>query len=550
MDFRILGPLEVRDDDRVIPLGGVKPRAVLAILLLRANQVVSTDRLVDELWGEQPPKTAGHTLQVFVSDLRGALAASSDGEGSQRLIVTKAPGYLIQLEPDQLDLDRFERLAEEGRLALAEGRAEAAAATLREALAIWRGPPLADLAYEAFAQAAITRLDELRLAALEDRIEADLTLGMHRELVAELQTLVGEHPLRERCRGQLMLSLYRSDRQAEALQAYQEARQALVAELGIEPSRVLKELELAILRQDETLAPEQRPRPEVTAPDRSILVAPGSLASLDQLLAVAEPLTRRPRREIIIGAVIGDPSELGSVTAELEEVRQRLVEKGASTRVAAFTSNERGADLVRFASEQDVDFLLVDAPRALLAEGVTPTDLAKVWESAPCDVGVLVAADGGSISPLTGRPILVPFGGGEHEWAAVEVGAWLAAVEGATLRLLGSAARRRRAKRDASRLLAGVSLITQRAAGVPAEPLLVPPGEEPVLAASEDAGLLVLGLSDRWSREGLDQVRLNLARRAQAPTLLVRRGLRPSGLTPHEGMSRYTWSLDESLGSG
>src|SRR5919106_5689545 len=276
MDFRILGPLEVRDADHVIPLGGVKRRAVLAVLLLHANQVVSTDRLIDELWGERPPKTAAHTLQVFVSDLRGALTASSERAGLPQLILTRAPGYLIQLEPDQLALDRFGRLAQEGRLALAEGRADAAAATLREGLALWRGAPLADLAYEAFAQAAIPRLEELRVAALEDRVEAELSRGMHRELAGELQALVAEHPLRERLRGQLMLALYRSDRQAEALQAYEEARQALVDGLGIEPSKVLQELQLAILRQEEGLA-ARPPSPqgvahEATAPDRSILV--------------------------------------------------------------------------------------------------------------------------------------------------------------------------------------------------------------------------------------------------------------------------------------
>ena len=241
LDFRLLGPLEVRDDGRSLALGGRKQRSLLAILLLHANEAVSDDLLTDGLWGERPPKTAGTALQVHVSALRKLLSAER--------LERRAPGYLLHVEPEELDLARFERLCAEAR----GQEPEAAAATLAEALALWRGRPLADFAYDSFAQGEIARLEELRLGAIEQRIEAELALGRHAELVGELEALVGEHPLRERLREQQILALYRCGRQAEALEAYRQARQTLVEELGIEPSPALKELEKAILAQDVAL---------------------------------------------------------------------------------------------------------------------------------------------------------------------------------------------------------------------------------------------------------------------------------------------------------
>ncbi len=212
-EFRILGPLEVADGEEVLSLTGHKQRALLALLLLDANRVVSTDRLVDALWGEQPPRTAATSLQNFVSQLRKLLGSD--------VLVTKPPGYQLRISPQQLDLDRFVQLVEEAR---AEDSAVERAEKLRRALAIWRGPPLADLGFEAFAQQEIGRLDELRLAALEDRVDAELEGGGHSDLVGELEAFADEHPLRERLRSQLMLALYRSGRQAEALQIYHDTR--------------------------------------------------------------------------------------------------------------------------------------------------------------------------------------------------------------------------------------------------------------------------------------------------------------------------------------
>ena len=245
VEFRILGPLEASRHGQPLELGAGKQRALLVLLLLRAGEIVSTDRLIDALWGERPPPSALNSVHIYVSQLRKAL-------GNGRL-ETRGHGYLLALEPEQLDLGRFERLLGDGRELLASGDADRAAGALRAALGLWRGPPLSDVAFEPFAQAEIARLDELRLAALEERIEADLALGRHAELVPELEGLVREHPLRERLRAQLMLALFRSGRQSEALDAYQQARRLLSTELGLEPGRRLRELEAAILRQDAQL---------------------------------------------------------------------------------------------------------------------------------------------------------------------------------------------------------------------------------------------------------------------------------------------------------
>ena len=532
MEFRILGPLEVWDDGGEVSLGGPKPRALLAVLLLHLNEVVPGDRLIDELWGEDSPQDAAAALRVNVSRLRKTLPPD--------VLTTRSPGYVLRVEPDQLDLHRFERLVDEGRSLLARGLAAAASERLRDALALWRGPALADFAYESFAQAAISRLDEIRLAAVELRIDADLALGRHDQLVGELEALVAEHPFRERLRMDLMTTLYRSGRQAEALDAYQDARRALVDGLGIDPSPALHDLERAILRQDPSL--------DVGAPtparvhggaERSILVAITDEARIESLLAVAELLVRYPPRVMILARLVSDASELRSVSVWLEEHRSALEARSVVSRAASFTVTAPGAELARIATELDVDLLLADAPDELLAEGAPNEQLTAVLENAPCDVALLVPREA---SPVHG-PVLVPFGGAEHDWAAVELGAWFARAAGAPLLLAGAAAVPEQGKRDASRLLSHGALAVQRVLGISAEPLLTPPGEEGMLAASRDAGLLVVGLSTRWHREGLGEARLALAREATPPMLLVRRGLRPGGLAPPAALTRFTWSI-------
>jgi DNA-binding SARP family transcriptional activator len=530
MEFRILGPLEVWAETGEVPLGGRRPRALLALLLLHANEVVSSDRLIDELWGDDSPEGAAAALRVNVSRLRKALP--------QDVLTTRSPGYVVRVEPGQLDLHRFELLADEGRSLLARGLAGEASQRLQEALALWRGPALADFAYQDFAQAAIARLEEIRLAAVELRIDADLALGRHYELVAELETLVAEHRHRERFRMYLMTALYRAGRQAEALDAYQDARRVLVDGLGIEPSPALQELERAILQQDPALnIPMATPGVREIA-ERSILVSVTDEARVAVLLAVAERLAQNPPRIMIIARLVPDPAELRSVSAWLEEQRSALERRGFTARAASFTSQVPGEELARLAAELDVELLLADSPDELLTEGAPDEQLIAVLEETPCDVALLVPRD----AAPTG-PVLVPFGGADHDWAAVELGAWFARAAEVPLRLAGAAAVPEQGRRDASRLLSHGALAVQRVLGITAEPLLTQPGEEGMLEASRDAGLVVVGLSTRWHREGLGPARRRLAREAVPPTLLVRRGLRPGGLAPPAALTRFTWSI-------
>ena len=513
MDFRILGPLEVAENGQLLALGGASQRALLALLLLHANEVVSSDRLIDELWSDEPPASGVTALQVRVSQLRKTL-----GPAHERL-ETKPPGYVLRVERDELDLERFSRLVQEAD----DDEPAVAAEKLRDALALWRGPPLADLAYASFTQTAIARIEELRLAAVEQRIDADLAVGRHAALVGELESLVAEQPLRERLRGQLMLALYRDGRQADALERYQRARRTLAEELGLEPSPPLQALEQAILRHD--------PKLELARLERSILINARSEAMLRPLIELAGRLARQPPKELILTRVVDTAADLGPATAGLQEQRAALLGAGASVRAAAFVSTAPAEDIVRIAVEQDVDLLLVDGSPELLNDRVLAALLART----PCDVAVLL--DGESRP----GPVLVPFVGAEHDWAAVELGAWAAGAFEVPLVLAGP--RENVSGRDSSRLLASASLAVQLTLGVMAEPRLLEPGPEGLLASAEDAALVVIGLSDRWQKDGLGQVRETLALAARPPVVLVRRGLRPGGIAPTESRTRFTWSI-------
>ena len=307
MEFRILGPLEVIEHGQPLPLGPPKQRMLLAALLLRPNEVVSNDELTDALWGEHPPERAAKSLQVYVWRLRKLLG--------REVLQTRPPGYALSVSPEDLDLNFFESLRHAAR-----GRNPIdAAGVLREALGLFRGRPLADFAYEAFAVAECARIEELRFQTLEDRVQADLELGRHTELVGELESLVAGQPLRERLRAQLMLSLYRCGRQAEALTAYQDARGRLVEELGIEPGRELQALQTAILRQDSSLDLASPPvdeeplhrtsedvEPEATRRERKFVTvlsvgitrAPTDEPDPELALAAAAPFHAAARQEI------------------------------------------------------------------------------------------------------------------------------------------------------------------------------------------------------------------------------------------------------------
>jgi DNA-binding SARP family transcriptional activator len=532
VEFQILGPLEILDGDRPLALKGSRVRALLVLLLTSANEVVSADRLIDELWGAQPPRAAANALQYHVSRLRKALPRED-------LVITREPGYLIRIEPDQLDLLRFERLVADARGTPPEN----AARILREALRLWRGPALADLAREPFAQAEIRRLEELRLLALERRIDADLALGRRAELIGELESLTQKHPYRETLRAQLMQALYGSGRQAEALEVYRETRRLLIEELGIEPSPGIQQLEQAILRQDPVLD-SPGPAGAVTDPRSrgSITVLVGEREPLDGLLAIAEPLARNPPRELILARLLQSHDRVAAATAELAETRSALAARGVSSRVTAYTTTTPGAESGLLATEHDSELLLIAATADLLERSRLPNELAIVLEQAPCDVAFFA----GTTSVRSSGPIVTPFGGVDHDWSAIELAAWLAGSLGTSLRLVGTAADDVRGRRDASRLLARASLLVQQVVGIVTEPVLVDPGEDGVIQAAVDARLLIVGLSSRWRVEGIGSARLALASGVRLPTLFVRRGLRPGGIAPNETLTRFTWTLGSS----
>jgi Kef-type K+ transport system membrane component KefB len=295
--------------------------------------------------------------------------------------------------------------------------------------------------------------------------------------------------------------------------------------------------------------------PALVVPEHSILVGPQSDDALEPLLALAEPLARsEPPRELILARVLPPPRGAairGALDAEsrrergaqqaVEAAQAELIARGVAARALALTSAEAGEDLVQLASSQEVDLLLVDGSRPLLGEALPRGDVGKILQDAPCDVGVLIARAGQSVVPTAEAGVLVPFGGAEHDWAALELGAWVAAAHGAPLRLLGAAGSTEEG-RSPEAMLGNAATIVQQFAGVQAEPVVAEPGREGVVRAASGAGLLVIGLSERWRREGLGATRSEIAKAAPAPVLFVRRGTRPGALAPRDNMTRFTWS--------
>jgi DNA-binding SARP family transcriptional activator len=523
MEFRLLGPVEVWHGGRPVRVGGRKERAVLAVLLLNANRAVTSDRLVDEVWGDAPAARA--SLQVRIANLRRAIRPAA-GER----ILTLPSGYAARVEGDELDLRRFERLLGEGQDALRRHDAAEAAETLGRALALWRGPPLADFSDEPFAGPAARRLEELRLLAVELRGEAELACGQHATLVPELELLVAEHPYHEGLARQLMLALYRSSRQTEALAVYRTTRAAFVSGLGIEPGPALRELEQAILRQDVALEPWS-----ASAPERSLVVAPRDERDLEPLLELAKQLARKHPHEVVI---VGSGQALGELDERFAQARVSLAAAGISARAAAFTSRRPGVELVRIAASLDAALLCVGAPADLLDD----RELRAILADAPCDVAVLVAR---AEAPAAG-PVLVPFTGADHDWVAVELAGWLASAWGEPLVLVGPGADATGPTADASVLLAHASLAVQRALGIAARPLLIAPSPDELISAADDAAIVVVGVPDGWRRNGLGRARGALVHEGRTPALLVRRGVRPGGLAPGETLTRFTWTLGPS----
>ena len=375
MHVRILGSLEVEDGKAPVALGGQRQRALLAVLVLARGSVVSSDRLIDGLWEEEAPTTARNVVQGHVSQLRKAF-------GGNGRLETRGHGYVLHLEQGELDVDQFEELFAEGRRLLTEGDPAAASGALLEALALWRGPALADFVYEPFASAEAARLEERRLACLEERIEADLALGRQMDLVPELEKLVDAHPLRERFRGQLMLALYRAGRQAEALDAYQDARRALVDELGIEPGPALQELERQILNQDPALAPPARveppgaPAPEPPRRRGWLLLVAGLVVLAGAVGAAIWQLTRPDAPQIDIVA--------GNAVAAIDPATNRLIAQIPVGQSPTAVAVGEGSVWVLNADAQTITRIDPETKAAeTFATGTTPTELAAgegaVW---------------------------------------------------------------------------------------------------------------------------------------------------------------------------
>ena len=426
VEIRLLGPFEVVVGGRPAPVTGARQQTLLAILALHANEVVSRDRLIEAAWGESPPETVQASLNVAVSKLRRALG----GE----VLETQAPGYVLRVDDSALDVRRFEQLIKAGEHALAEGEPVRASENLRSALALWRGPPLAEFAYNSFAQAEIARLDDLRLVALEERIEADLNRGRHSVLIGELEALIAQHPWRERLREQLMLALYRAGRQREALEAYKHARRAFVDELGIEPSRELQRLEQAILRQDSALdlpvgeASPAAPAPAAAPAARSKLTRP----RLAAVVAVAAGVAVALALSLARGGSGGGRVPANSV-AVVDSATNELV---ASVRVGAApaaVTTGAGAIWVANVGERTVSRIDPRSRSEVRRIGIGAADVAlasgagSIWaldrERATLlriDPAVNVAVGRLSLRPhaAPGNPASLAFGGG---WLWVEL---------------------------------------------------------------------------------------------------------------------------------
>jgi hypothetical protein len=323
-----------------------------------------------------------------------------------------------------------------------------------------------------------------------------------------------------------MLALYRAGRQAEALEAYQTTRQTLVEQLGIEPGPRLRDLERSILRQDRALDLAAAP-----SGMRAILAAGVCGRPLGPLLTLAEHLARQPQREVIAARLVEDVRALAGASADVTGDCEALRARGVVARAAVFTSSSPGEDVSRLAAEQDVDLVLVAGPELL-----DDPEVDVLLRSAPCDVAVAVGPE------AVPGAVLVPFGGSEHDWSAIELGAWLAGNWRAPLRLAGPAVD---GGRNASRMLASASLALQRALGIAAEPLLVGPGPDGLAVVAKACAISVVGVSERWRTQGLGSVRTALAATGR-PTLLVRKGLRPGGIAPSPNLTRFTWSLRAS----
>ena len=497
LEFRILGPLEVVGPEGPVQLGGPKQRATLAILLLNANRVVSIDRLADQLYAGRAPVTAATQVHRQISELRKTL-------GEDARLETRSPGYVIHVASGQLDLKRFERLTEEAGQALARGEPETAFELQRDALALWRGPALAGLDQEQFAQIAIGgwRRSFWRLSSRgSTRSSRSDGTGSSWESSTSWRRAPTPRALRLPAHA-CALPVGAAGRRPAGLSPHPgEARRWLRNRARPRPRR----------------AGAGDPEPgSCPRSGRSHRASGGDVRrdrarpsfrrrAARRLLAVAEPLARLPGRSLLIARLLPDEALLASTVAALNDRRASL---GLEARTAAFTTVDPVEDAVRLADAYDVRLILLDTPD--LDTDAFTTDVASLLERAPADVGLL---NGAEVDWEFGDGVCVPFAGGEHDWAALELGAWLASSRGIPLRLLGTRADARRGRRDASRLLADASLSVQRASGVDAVPQLIDPAPAALVEAVESATIVVTGMSASWRRDGLGETRRALVRR-------------------------------------
>jgi DNA-binding SARP family transcriptional activator len=478
--FRVLGQLEVERDGVPVRLGGAKQQAVLALLLLEEGRPLSTERLIEGLWGSRPPRSAAKAVQLYVSQLRKLLGVDA--------IATRGDAYVFPTSPGSLDLRDFERLAGEGRAQAAAGRHAEAARLFAEASRVWRGEALAGLD-EPGLVAPRARLEELRLLVHELWLDARLQLGEHADLVPELAMLARRHPLRERLQEQLMLALYRDGRQADALDVYRQLRGTLHDQLGLEPHARIRDLQLAILRQDAAL---DAAAPAVDA--RTLVAAAADPALVAHLLI---PLAQSLAAELILLAPVGSREALPRAVELLEGYR------APGVRVAAFVTDDTARDVGRLAQAEGAELVVLAG---------SPGD---ELPALACDVVLLV--DSGGARPAD---VSVLFDGSDADWRALELAAVLARSLDATLRLVGSEA--------ASALLARAAIVVQRFAGVATVPALFDRDARSLANAAAGSVLVATGVP---------------AADLGVPLLVLRAGVRPGLLAPAETMTHFSWSL-------
>lgn len=496
LEFRLLGPLEIANDGLAVPLEGAKPRALLALLLLERGRSVTTRRLGDGLWGPAAPASAAKALQVHVSQLRKALGASA--------IETRGDAYAIHAPAGAVDLDTFEQLAEAGRSRLGAGRPAEALEPLSAALALWRGDALEGLDEPGLTPAR-ARLEELRVVVHELLADARIAIGDTVSALPELTLLAHRYPLREGIQERLMLALYRSGRQADALAVFRSLRARLHDELGLEPRRRVRALEQAILRQDAAL---ETPGRTV----RRVVVAAGS--NPGRLAALAAPLVRPDGGELILLVPVAEPGELADASVRLE------AERSEDIRVATFVSAAPRRDVLRLGAAEGASLVVLETAAAELV--TAGSDSAA---GLPADLALFVDAAG----PLPGERVSVLQAGGGHDWAAIELAAALARGAGVSLRLLGPGS-----SGEASTLLARTALVVQRFAGIATEPALFAPGAAASLGALVADGVLVAAV-DAPVPEPLTELGV--------PLVVVRGGPRPGLLAPAQTITRFSWAL-------